>query len=119
MALLLLDQILSANDLKAETVSVPEWGGEARVRRLTAAEVLDMDEAAKALDGADVAYAALVVAYTLCDESGQRLAATRQAAVDLAKAINAKGYGPVKALFAAARRLSRLGDDQAEEVRKN
>jgi len=35
MALLSTDQILGADDLATEDVSVPEWGGEVRIKTLT------------------------------------------------------------------------------------
>lgn len=38
MALLSKGQILAASDLKTEDVSVPEWGGDVRLRTLTGAE---------------------------------------------------------------------------------
>ncbi len=39
---LTLDDILKLDDLRRETVAVPEWGGDVEVRELTAAEKLEI-----------------------------------------------------------------------------
>ncbi|MFG3137706.1 hypothetical protein ACGFZA_16025 [Streptomyces sp. NPDC048211] len=43
MALLSRDQILDAKDLKTKDVSVPEWGGDIRIRMLTGKERDDFE----------------------------------------------------------------------------
>jgi hypothetical protein len=47
---LTLDDILKLDDLRRETVAVPEWGGEVEVRELTAAEKLEIGAAVAGKD---------------------------------------------------------------------
>lgn len=65
------DQILSANDLTAERVDVPEWGGHVFVRMMTAAELLAFHAANQSGDQGD-AFGRLAV-LTIVDEAGARL----------------------------------------------
>jgi hypothetical protein len=74
------DQILAADDLKAEDVEVPEWGGVVRVQGMTGA-ARDKFESSlmkdnlsgvskdKALDN----YRARLAAFTMVDGEGKRL----------------------------------------------
>lgn len=79
MALLTRDAILAADDLKRETVAVPEWGGDVLVRCMTGQERAAFDEAvyeitddgkAKVRQGR---FQGELCARTMCDESGDLL----------------------------------------------
>src|SRR4051812_3187961 len=72
------DAILGADDLKRETVPVPEWGGTVCVRTMTGAERDDYEAETYRMRGASADnnlanLRARLCVRTICDESGQRL----------------------------------------------
>lgn len=111
--LLTKEQILSAQDLPTEDVSVPEWGGSVRVRGMTGSErdaweLLQLDEKKPA----DIR--ATLVAFTLVDEKGALLFTPAE--------ISALGKKSAKALqrvFRVAQKLSRITEADVKELEKN
>jgi hypothetical protein len=116
------DDILGADDLQREAVSVPEWGGTVLVQGMSGTD-RDRFEAAmlnanmngvdkdKALDR----YRARLAAYCLVDENGKRLFRSDAE-------VNRLGLKSAQALTRVvdvATRLSGLNDEDVEELTGN
>jgi len=119
MALLTREQILGANDIKTETIAVPEWGGDVLVRGLTGAQ-RDRFEA-DSLEGKGKAQhvnlqniRARLVARCIVDESGARIFQDSDV-----KALGAKSAQALNRVFEAAQKLSGLTDDDIDELTEN
>ncbi len=113
--LLTADQILQADDSPTEIVSVPEWGGEVKVRTLNGRE-RDVFEAS-VNDGKQTNFAnirARLVSLSVCDEKGDRIFSDAQ--VDILGKRSAKALDRV---FAVAQRLSGLTKEDVEQLVKN
>lgn len=117
------DQILSASDSKTEKVHVPQWGGDVHVRSLTAAERDQWEEAQlerskkRGVESVSVRMAnsrARLVAFTCCDEQGNRLFTDD----DVAR-LSQKSAAAVVLVYNVAARLSGLTDDDIEDLAKN
>lgn len=116
-AILGIDAIAAAQDITSEAVPMPEWGGSVNLVAMTAAErVVVAQRIAKELkdrgsEYADGRVALHVVAASMVDADGARLADPMAAAGVLAT----KNYGLVNRLYAIAERLSGMGDDELEK----
>lgn len=119
MAILNRDQILQAQDIKTQTVPVPEWGGDVIVKGLTGTE-RDAYEAScvDTQDGKNVPklqnIRAKLVSLTLVDEQGKRLFTS----ADL-EALGRKSGDVLDRLFDVARELSGLTKQAMEKARGN
>lgn len=115
--LLSREQILDAPDRKTEDVDVPEWGGTVRVRSLSGAERDAYEAGIVQLRGdgsrkITLANArARLVALTVCDEGGNRLFSEADVT-----ALGEKSAAALERVFDVARRLSRLSDEDVEEL---
>ena len=117
------EAILNANDVRTETVSCPEWGGDVIVRALTAGE-RDKWEASlystqKRGNSFEVVahrdnIRAKFVAASVVDESGKLLFSVGD--ID---ALTRKSAAPMDRLFAVAQRLSGMTNEDVEELEKN
>jgi hypothetical protein len=68
------DDILRALDLRIERVEVPEWNGYVFVKTMTARERAEWESIVAGMDASSTyKKLALMVASTVCDESGQLL----------------------------------------------
>ncbi len=119
MAFLSKEQILNANDIATEVVAVPEWGGEVRVRGLSAAERDRFEERIVKREGkharvilTDVR--AKLAALSMVDERGERLFNDGEVAV-----LTRKSAAALQRVFEVAQRLSGLTDEDVEELEKN
>lgn len=117
MQLLTREAILGANDLTAEVVEVPEWGGAVRVRVLTAAE-RDQFEASVLSDGVSGParvgnIRARLAALTLCDEAGAPLFTP-----DDLEALGAKSAAAMDRIFDVASRLNAFSKKDVDELGK-
>lgn len=117
MTLLTRDAILNAQDLDSEDVSVPEWGGSVRVRALTGTE-RDAFEASMVQVRTDGSrqfrlenIRARLVALTVINEGGQRIFSD-----DDVRALGQKSGAALERVWAAARKLSALSDEDVEEL---
>lgn len=115
MALLTHDQILGADDRRHEDTPVPEWGGTVRVRGLTGKE-RDAFEASlvdkKTGQTSKLANArARMLVMTLVDDDGNRLFSMEDVS-----ALGAKSAAALERVFAVARRLSGMSDDDLAEL---
>ena len=119
MALLTRDQILAAEDLKRETIDVPEWGGDVIVRSLTGAERDAFEDSVVRQRGKTRELnlrnqGARLVSLSLIDESGTRLFSDGDV-----EALGRKSAAALDRVFAAAQRLSGLTENDIDELAKN
>lgn len=119
MALLTRESILAAEDLRRETVSVPEWGGEVLVRALTGKErdafengMWIGDPGQRRLNAENLR--ARLVAATVIDESGKKLFSDADV-----EALGAKSGAALDRVYEVAARLSGIGKDDLERAEKN
>ena len=112
------EEILAAQDLKSETVEVPEWGGPITLRELTALERERFQDLVVAKDGAAPMPTSRMFAWlvALCTrgEDGERLFSDGDV-----EAIANKSLGVLLRLGAIAQRLNSLGAEAAEDAVKN
>jgi len=112
------EQILAADDLKTETVDVPEWGGQVQVGTLSAAErdKFDAIVAGQTRGGkTDMAGLRLhLVALVLRGSDGQPLFGANDM-----KALEKKSAAAIQRVFEVAARLNGLGAVAAEDARGN
>lgn len=123
MAILTKAQILAAEDLTTELVEVPEWGGEVLVRSLTGqardqyeADFLLIDTSkGKPSYDMDLENArARLVALSVVDEAGRLLFDD-----DDVRELGKKSALALDRVYATAKRISGLSDEDVEELRKN
>jgi hypothetical protein len=119
MAILGRDQILQAQDIKTQTVPVPEWGGEVIVRALTGAERDAYESSCVEMqDGKQVPnlknIRAKLVSLTVVDEQGKRLFTSADV-----EALGKKSGAVLDRLFDVARELSGLTQQAVETSRGN
>jgi hypothetical protein len=100
--ILTAEEILGAQDVQFETVNVPEWGGDVKIRSMDSFAVLRFTGPEKRNDAAS-----LVVALSVCDESGELVFKESDVAKLKAKCVHA-----IMRISKAALRLNGL--DQTE-----
>ena len=110
------EQILGAQDLKTETVDVPEWGGQVLVAGLTGTERDRFEQDSIQGKGKNVTMnfanmRARLVALAVVDSDGKRLFAH-----DDVKALGGKSAAALNRVFEVAQRLSGLTDNDLEEL---
>jgi hypothetical protein len=110
------DEILARDDLPAEDVNVPEWGGAVRIRRMSGTERDAFEASIMGADGRqDLSnIRAKLVARSIVDEAGRRLFSDEDIA-----ALGAKSAAALDRCFAVAKRLSRISGEDVEELAKN
>lgn len=115
--MLTADAILAADDLIFEVVSVPEWGGDVRVRGLTAEErdhydreIIKIDKQGNTSLGRLENLRALLVVRCLVNDQGERLFRDSQA-----REIGRKSSAVVGRIYAVAAKLSGMRDEVVEE----
>jgi hypothetical protein len=119
MGLLSKDQIWAANDLSTVDVSVPEWGGEVRLKTLTGAErdqyEADSFKMHKGRQEANLSnLRARLVAMCAVDENGQPLF-TRGDVLKLGQ----KSAIALERVFEAAARINGMSDEDVEVLAGN
>lgn len=115
------DEILAAEDLPTATVAVPEWGGEVRIRTMTATA---RDEWEKRFIGKDDNPAARHAAWTniraslaarcIVDDEGKRVFADEDVA-----ALGRKSSIALERVFTACRTLNALTEADVRELAGN
>ncbi len=118
MKTLTRDEILGADDLNTESVDVPEWGGTVFVRELTGSERDTWEASVVKTNGTKVTIdsrnmRAKLVALCVVDADGKRVF-TEKDAIKL----GAKSAAALDRVVDAARRLSRIGEDELENLGK-
>lgn len=119
MALLTKDQILSANDVRARDVEVPEWGGSVRVRGMMGTERDDYEQKMVERRGnkieANLTNArARLVSMCVIDEAGDRLFSESDV-----KQLGSKSAAALTRVYEVASQLSGLSADDMEELSEN
>ena len=113
------ETILAANDLKPETVEVPEWGGSVYVRMLTGSERDAFEQSIVTGRGKNRTTVmenirARLCVLCLCDESGGRLFSD-----DDIDALGDKSAAALDRLFAVAQRVNGLSGEDVEDLAGN
>lgn len=111
------DQILGADDLKRETIAVPEWGGDVVVSEMTGAtrdawEQTLMGEGAGKMNIANLR--ARLFAFGAVDEKGNLLFTPEDA-----EALGKKSAKALERCVKAIQRLNGLTEDEVEKIKKN
>ena len=119
MKTLTRDEILGADDLKTESVEVPEWGGTVIVRELTGAERDSWEASVVKTNGKKVTVDSRNMRAKLCslcivDENGKRVFSEKDAIK-----LGAKSASALDRVTDAAKRLSRIGEDELEDLGKD
>jgi len=109
------DEILSADDLKKEKVPVPEWGGHLFVKTQTGAEKDNFESSLVDSKGKVSVknIRARMVAQVAVDEDGKRLFSDADA-----EALGKKSAAALDRVFAVAKRLNGISDEDVEELGK-
>ena len=113
-------EILGAQDIKVETVKVPEWGGSVNVQAMTGAardeyeeQVLTTRERDPA-DGVPKNWRAILVSLTVVDDAGKRMFTPADV-----EALGAKNGTAMTRVVTVAMRLSGLREQDAEKISGN
>jgi|WetSurMetagenome_2_1015567.scaffolds.fasta_scaffold26577_4 hypothetical protein len=106
------EQILVAKETLAGTIAVPEWGGDVGVRRLSAAEVVAMRDAAD--EGNQIDWVAGFLGSVLCDDAGAALFPG-----DDWRQLKTRSIETLLRLSKEAQRLNGIGAEATEAARKN
>ncbi|MFD8117096.1 hypothetical protein [Streptomyces microflavus] len=116
MAFLTKDQILSAEDITVEVFPVPEWGGDVRLRMLTAAERDRFEASTIETRGGKqkqnlANLRARLVALCIVDENGVRVFQSG----DVTRLGN-KSASALQRLFDKCNEMNALSEDDIEEL---
>ena len=113
MAILGKNAILTADDMRYDTVDCPEWGGDVRVRGLTAYEQSIISKLVAEDKRNEVTLK--VVQFGCVDESGERIFSA-----DDIKQLSQKSYMVIERIGKKIYQLTGFGDQtEVEEARKN
>lgn len=116
MMLLTREAIVQAQDLKSERVSIPEWGGEVRVRMMTGTE---RDALGRSMLGADgkpsmAGYDVKLVARCMVGEDGLPLFGP-----DEVEALGAKSAAALQRVYEVAERINSMSAASVETAQGN
>lgn len=116
MSVLKRDDILQAEDIKTELVPVPEWGGDVYVKGMNGAERDKFEGSLVVLRGKDkqmnmTNIRAKLASMTICDDKGKRLFNENDV-----QALSQKSAAALQRVFVVAQKLSRISDDDVEEL---
>jgi hypothetical protein len=109
--------ILAAQDLKRETVSVPEWGGDVIITTMTGAQRDSWEQSLVSKDRGKPDISNVRAKLVVCcavDEAGALLFSPEDA-----EALGAKSGAALERCAQAAQRLNMLTDDALEAARGN
>lgn len=113
MAFLTLDQIKDADDIKNQTIEVPEWNGEVQVKSMSGRLRNNLEQ--KISSGAAHGDLKLMIVTHCCiKEDGSRLFADSDK-----KWLAEKAAAPLETIFVAICKMSGIGIDEAEEAEGN
>lgn len=117
----LKDQILSAEDLKTESVYVPEWGVTVYVRSMTGDERDEFESSLYEQKGSSRQrnlehLRARFCARVMVDENGERLFSDKQSDIDK---LGRKSVKALDRIFEVGQRLNGLREEDIEEIAGN
>lgn len=102
------DDVLGAQDIDIEEIEVPEWGGTVFVKGMTGKE---REQFEKGYSDTKGNIRAKLVSMTICDKDGVLLFSLE----DVEK-LGSKSASALIRIFDVARRLSRIGKDENENI---
>lgn len=115
MIILSRDSILSANDLKKELVSVPEWGGDIYISLMTGESRDAWEQSLVSDKGANLDnIRARLIAFTAVGEDGKRLFTNSDAQL-----LGQKSCVALERCVKVAQKINRLTSDDLEALSKN
>lgn len=120
MALLSKQSILDAVDIQYNTVAVPEWGGEVRIRSLTAADRDSYEQWLMSLPDESgpsqrmVGMRARMASLSVVDEAGERVFSESDI-----EALNKKSAAALGRVFDAITALNAINAAEVEALAKN
>lgn len=117
MSLLTRDAILALQDVKDQVVKIPEWGGEVRVRAMTAGarDAFEQDAFEASRDKKPLGnIRARLVARCVIDEQGNPLFAD----ADI-EALGKKSAAAMDRIYEAVLRMNAMRESDIEELEKN
>lgn len=107
------EQIFASQDVKTETVSMPEWGGEVTIKAMSIGDQIEFERLnKKSKDTSNIVCNTLM--YCCIDEKGERLFTEE----DL-KHLEKKSFRAIEKLFKACLELNALSADSLEKEAKN
>ena len=117
--LLTKDQILAAEDIKTDTVPVPEWGGEVQIKMLTGTEYGQLQatmHAGKSKDAAKnlIDFYARLAASSIVSPGGARMFSASEVAT-----LGGKSAAALQRVCDSAMKFNRIGADAVDELTKN
>jgi hypothetical protein len=112
-------QILDAQDLETKEVEVPEWGGTVLVKTMTGVERDAFESSVVKGKGKNTTVnmaniRAKLVAASIVDQDGQRLFDDQDV-----QALGKKSAAALDRVFGVAQKLSKISQDDVEELAKN
>jgi len=109
------EQILAVKDITYETVPVPEWGGEVRIKVLSGEERDAFEDSILRGQKTDMRNVrAKLCARVIVDGDGKRMFSDQEI-----NKLAAKSSVALDRIFSAAQRLNRLRAEDVEEMVKN
>ncbi len=119
--LLSFDEIIDADDIQTEYVDVPEWGGRVKVISLTGEERGKVFAAIRAHgkqikdeDEAQSIFYARVIAASLVDENGNRIAGQSKA-----MALTKKNAAALNRVYRVCARISGIGQEEEDQAKQD
>lgn len=111
--------IVAFNDLKSETIEVPEWGGSVTIRRMTGGERDAYEADIFESKGSQLQlkrenFRAKLIARCLVDDNGERMFSDGEIA-----ALSKKSAAALDRLFAVCQRLNGMTGAEQEKIEKN
>ena len=120
MSFLSRDAILGADDFEYESVNLPEWGGEVRVRAMTAqqrarweGQMAEIHQSNKGFEKFGQA-AIQIVVWCVVDEDGKPVFTDKDVA-----ALGRKSSAPISRIREVVMRLSKMGPDDVEAAEED
>lgn len=106
------DQILAAKEPLAGRITIEEWGGEIGIRRLSAAELVDIRETAEQTD--NIRSLAKLAARLIGDDDNERIFSE-----DDTEALIGRGYATLDKIVREGMKLNGISGQAQEITKKN
>ncbi len=113
MSMLTRDQILAASDIEYNTVSVPKWGGDVRIRSMTGADRATLVATCRD-EESEGKFDTIMIALCAVDENGNRMFSVKDV-----EALGQKSVESLNLIARAIRDLNGIGIDAEASAEKN
>lgn len=119
MTMLTKDQIISANDIITETISIPEWGGDVSIKVMSGTERDAFESSIFEQKGKDIQrnlnnLRAKLVSKCLIDDKGSRLFSDKEIEI-----VGKKSAKVLDRLYEVCVRINGIGQKDVEDLTKN